>query len=205
MPTKDNEFDFLSGTGKETTLDDQNAVTSVLQKKVKQFLVDVQKNARKYKLIGGGKLTSTSGYNVEVTKQGPLTTAEFYMIYYGFFQNYGVKGWGDQTNAPTSPYSFKTKGMDEAGRNGIRKMITSGRKKTKNVKYKKVGLERKNKDGKTTNPIDTAVNQAVWNIKKYGIKTKPFYTEAWRKNFGKFDNEIFTAMKKVIVAELTKD
>jgi hypothetical protein len=203
---KDNEFDWLDRTGSgDFKIEEANAVSKFLDSKAKRFLLDVQKNARKYKLIGSGKLVGSGGNRVKITKQGSLTFAEFYLIYYGFFQNYGVKGWGDSKNAPDSPYQFKSKGMDEAGVSAIRKMIMSGRKKTKNVKYKKVGLERKGKDGQVSNPIDTATNQAVWNIKKYGIKSKPFYTEAWNKHFGKFDNELFTAMKRVIVAELLKD
>ena len=92
--------------------------------------------------------------------------------------------------------------MDEAGRQSIRKMITSGKKKVRNVQYKKVGLETKASEKR--NPIDVQTDQAIWNIKKYGIKAKPFFTEAFRKQFGKFDTELFTAIKKQIIAELKK-
>lgn len=203
-----NEFEWLDATGSsEYNIEDEQAVQKSIEAKVQKFLLDVQAGARRYKLIGSGKLVSPQGTNVKTYKQGSLTLVEIYMIYYGMFQNFGVKGWGDTKNAPNSPYSFKTKGMSESGIASIREMIKRGKKITRNVKYKKIGLETKVGDskGKTKgSDLDNQVNSAVWNIKKYGIKTKPFYTEAWNKHFKGFDNDLFDAMKKQIIAEFKK-
>lgn len=197
-----NDFEWLDGTGSSSfNIEDKSAFETTLEKKIAKFLLDVQKGVRKYGLIGSGKLATEQGYKTKVTKQPQLTQVEIFMINYGMFQNFGVKGIRSHKNAPDSPYKFKTYGMPQSARDGIRAMIMKGKKKTRNVKYEKVGLERKNKDSK--DPIDIQVADAVYKIKKYGIKTKPFFTEAFEKHFGTFDEEMIKAIKKQMVTTLT--
>lgn len=197
-----NNFEWLDNTGSSSySVAGKGEFETTLEKKIAKFLVDVAKGARKYKLIGTGKLASQQGYRVNVIKQPQLTQVEIFMLNYGMFQNFGVKGIKSHRNAPNSPYKFKTWGMPQATRDAMRSMVMKSKQKTRNVKYEKVGLEGKNKESK--DPVDVQVADAVYKIKKFGIKTKPFFTEAFEKHFGTFDEEMIKAIKKQFVTQLT--
>jgi len=198
-----NEFEWLDNTGSNAfQIESKDALKDTIEGKMKKFILEATGNARKYKLIGSGKLASTSGFKYVVSKTSKVVLVEIYMIYYGLFQNYGVKGWGNKANAPDSPYSFKSTKMSEDGRRSIKQMIQRGRRTTRNVKSAKVGLEQKSSDKKSA--IDTEVSNAIYNITKYGIKKKPFFTEAYTKYFGTFDRELMEAVSKTIISEIAK-
>lgn len=198
---KNSEFKWLNETGSDRfNIADKTAIKTGLEKKIGKFLVEVQDNVRRYKLIGTGALASNKGIKVNTIDKGPITEVEFYMIKYGMFQNLGVKGIKSFRNAPASPFKFKKWGMSDEGRNNIKQSILQGKLKTRNVKYEKQGLE--TKTNKSKDPIDAQVDDIVYKIKRFGIKAKPFYTEAFEKYFGKFDEEMIKYIKKQIVYKL---
>ena len=202
MGSKDN-FQWLDSTGSsEYNITDNQAYADATMKKISKFLIDVQKAARKYNLIGKGNLVSQKGYRVNRTDQDNITIIEIFMINYGMFQNKGVKGVDSISNAPNSPYQFKTYGMPKSAIDGIAASIRSGKRMTRNVKSKKVGLEKKSKS--ETDSVMSEAKRIAYMIKKYGIKTKPFFTEAFEKSFGKLTNDEIVAFKKQLVATIVK-
>jgi hypothetical protein len=195
------DLKWLSTTGTDRDLS-KSSIPQALDKKIDKFLKQVQKNARKYKLIGTGNLVSEKGYRVETIQDNANTIIQIFMVNYGMYQNRGVRGLRSFSNAPDSPYSFKKWGMSKEGLKSIADGIRRGKYITKNVKYKRVGLERKATESK--DPIEQQAKQIAYNIKKYGIKTKPFFTEAFQSAFGKFDTIEIDAIKKDLVATLIK-
>lgn len=202
---KKDEVQWLNSLGQDGYKKvDENAIDDVMTKRVAVFLSTAQQLAIDYDLIGDGNLTSSKGYKTKTQTKGGLTTIEIYLIYYGLFQDRGVQGYQAKYNAPKSPYKFRHKYMSEDGLQSIKNMITKGRAKIRNVeKYEKVGFERKTEKIKETK--DTLTKQAediAANIKKYGIKTKPFFRKAFEKVFGKLDYEMVEAVKKQIITRL---
>jgi hypothetical protein len=198
-----NKFEWLDNTGSDKYQEvESKGLENALQKQARRFLLKVAQNIKKYKVIGSGALLNESNMQTKYTEDRFIKTLEIFMLYYGSFQDRGVKGWGSSKNAPDSPYQFRTKGMDEQGRASIKKMITSGKKKVRNAGPQRVGLESKSMAKKSA--IDIQVDQAVWNIKKYGIKKKPFFTEAFTEVFGEFDDDTLQEVGKYFVATLKK-
>lgn len=200
---KKDTFEWLDNTGSnEYKRNDENAFRDNIEKKIERYLKQVQKAARKYKLIDKGNLVSEKGYRVERTDIDKITMLQIFMINYGLYQDKGVQGVKDSSNAPNSPYKFKTLGMPESAIESLSKSIKSGKKKVRNVQYEKVGLETKASDSE--GDVMSQARSMAYMIKSYGIKTKPFFTEVFEKNFGKLTESDKEALKKSLVATLIK-
>lgn len=203
---EDSKLEFLDGTGSyKYSLQDLKAIDGALELKAIEFLKNVEKKIRDKQIIASGKLLDAKSFSSKVQdKKDGVKELLLYMIEYGAYVDKGVKGWKSKKNAPKSPYQFKTKGMNEQGRKSIQSYIESGKAKVRNVAYKKEGLETKfekqTKSKKTE--IEKQVDEVVWNIKKYGIKTTNFYTDAFNETFKDLGKELSEAIGKDIIVKL---
>ena len=92
--------------------------------------------------------------------------------------------------------------MADEGRKSIRQSIQSGKMKVRNVKYAKVGLEKKTKDKKSK--LDRDVEQAIYLIKRFGIKQTNYLDLAFAETFKDVDAKLLDAIGNEIFLKLTK-
>lgn len=204
----DENFEWLDETGKPGYKKvDLDAIAGTIEGKAAQFIKKAVDNAVKYKLVNTGDLTSEEdgrGYRYEISKENGLTTLEVFIVFYGLFQDKGVQGFKKQDNAPDSPYKFRHGKMSKEGLLNLRLMISEGRAKvmSKTVgPYKREGFETKAK-AETGDPLDREARTLAYFIKAYGIKTRPFFTEAFNEVFGGFEMDLQEGVKREIIARL---
>lgn len=172
-------------------------LNSVLDDYVVRFLNELNKQYNARNVVASGDLINN--LEVEIYENGRIIK----LPYYYDFPNKGVKGWGSDKNAATSPYQFRTKGMSEQGRQSIREYIESGKAKSTITKSYSAygGVEKKSRRiSAKADPIEQAVNRAVWMIKKYGIKTNPYFDIAYDLVFKDFTTTVSKATG--LVAEI---
>lgn len=190
-----NGFDFIDETGSNEF--EFAGYENIFEQKFAEFIQKAQANARSKGLIASGEMISNDSFSFKVVPvSDSRTEIHLYAKYYSKFVDKGVKGWGSSRNAPNSEYQFRTKGMNEAGRNSISKYLQTNKAIVNNQKYKRVGLERK--------ASNSALDTAVYNIKKYGIKTTNFYTDAFYDTFKDFGLELTNGIKKNFVAKIVE-
>lgn len=168
-------------------------ISDVLDKYCADFLAELKVQYDTLEVAASGDLISTASID-EIENGRVINLLKYYR-----YVNKGVKGWGDDKNAPNSDaYQFKTKGMNEEGRQSITRYLQSAKGKSKITQsYSAYGIsEKKFAKLSTKTPLEKAVDRAVWNIKKYGIKTKPFFDNAYQKVFGDLN---------VVVSEVTAE
>jgi hypothetical protein len=134
-------------------------------------------------------------------KQG-IKVLEIYMVDYAKFIDKGVKGWGSSKNAPSSPYKYKTKGMNQEGRNSIKRYIESGKAKVSSLDVKRYGAVKGEKKSKSL--IDARVDTLVYLIKKYGIKTKNFIDKPLKDTFKDLEIKIADEFAVNIAVQITR-
>jgi hypothetical protein len=211
---KEEDFSWLDSSGQRGRKEvDRTAIAGTIEGKAADFIDNVIQHAIKYKLVNSGALTSPEGYRTDLTTKKGLTTLEIYMIFYGLFQDRGVKGFPKsngrnnpdaEKNAPDSPYQFKHGKMSEEGLENIKQLISSGRAKVTSKiigNTPKVGFETKAIE-ETGDPLEKEAKTLAFFIKKFGIKTRPFFKDAFEEVFGPLDYEIVEAAKKEFVAKL---
>ena len=139
-----------------------------------------------------------------ITVKGSQITMKIKMADYYDYTNKGVKGWSDSSKAPNSPYQFKTKGMNAKGVKSIEAYIKSGAKKVTTFSnygaYKELEKKFSRKGGKEL--IDFQVKNAVFGIKKKGIRAKRWFDDAVKEVFGDFNEVMAEAYGKDIVVSL---
>jgi hypothetical protein len=138
--------------------------------KAGQIFLDILSNKiDKYKpaLISSGNLQTKGRLQIVDDKR-----VDIYLPYYYDYVNKGVKGVQSQKNAPNSPYSFKHYGMSADGRKNIKDLIRRGKAMVQ-IKQAPVGREKRGKSLE-----DQKVDTLIYNIKKYGIKRRPYFDEA---------------------------
>lgn len=158
-------------------------ISDVLDRYCGDFLAELEVQYNTLGVAASGDLISTASID-EIENGRVINLLKYYR-----YVNKGVKGWFSDRNAPSSPYQYKTKGMDDRGRESIRRYLQSAKGKSRITQsYQAYGIsERKFKKISPKSPLDKAVDRAVWNIKKYGIKTNPFFDNAYEKIFGDLD------------------
>jgi hypothetical protein len=167
-------------------------INDVLDKYCDDFLAELEIQYNSLGVAASGDLISTASID-EIENGRVINLLKYYR-----YVNKGVKGWFDDRNAPNSPYQYKTKGMSEKGRESITRYIQSAKGKSRITEsYKPYGIsERKFKKISTKTPLEKAVDKAIYMIKKYGIKTNPFFDNAYEKVFGDLN---------VVVSEVTAE
>jgi len=192
MP-QNNNFDFLDETGSSAF--EPAKYDTLFEQKFGEFVSKAQANARAKGLIASGEMLSNDSFSFKIVNVSEsVTEIQLLAKYYSKFVDKGVKGWGSSKNAPRSEYQFKTKGMSAEGRASISRYLETNRGKVKNQKYARVGLEKKANESR--------VDEAVWGIKKYGIKTTNFYTDAFYDTFKDFGKELTDGIKKNFIVKV---
>lgn len=138
-----------------------------------------------------------------IEKQGSKITMTITMADYYDYTNKGVKGWADSSRAPNSPYQFKTKGMNAEGAKSVEEWVRSGQKKvtTFSPAYKELEKKFSRRGGKAL--IDFQVKNAIFGIKKKGIRAKRWFDDAVKEVFGDIGEVMAEAFGKDITVTFT--
>lgn len=138
-----------------------------------------------------------------IVKDGSKITMTITMADYYDYTNKGVKGWAESSRAPNSPYQFKTKGMNAAGRKSIEEYVRSGQKKvtTFSPAYKELEKKFSRRGGKEL--IDFQIKNAIFGIKKKGIRVKRWFDDAVKDVFGDVGQVMAEAFGKDITVTFT--
>jgi len=152
-----------------------------------------------------GKIISEAQTNLETSANGSRLIIS--LPDYFDYPNEGVRGVKQSSNAPASPYKFKTlRGMSAEGRMNLKNYILSGKAKVSNVK-KTIGQERKFSKiskGKKKSLIDLQVETLIYNIKKYGIKATRYFDDAFEEAFSDLDVVVSEQMADAITISIVK-
>lgn len=173
-----------------------NAVNSILEQYGAELLKNINKFGNNKGVVGSGELLSN--LIPEIVEQDGVTTFTLRMLDYYDYPNQGVKGVDSSKNAPTSDYQYKNYGMSESGRASLKKYIQSGKAKITSVMNdkalgkggEKIGVSFASK--KTL--IDKQVETLAYLIKRFGIKTTNYFTDAFNKTFENFEISVAEAV-----------
>jgi len=155
------------------------------------------KNSRGKDLTASGEL----GKNINLVANEDGTGVYITMLDYYDFVNKGVKGVKSSKNAPNSPYKYKTYGMPENARKGLKEYINRGKESIREVNTKKTTIAA---EQKRVSLIDAQVNQLVYNIKKYGIKTTNYLDNAMAIVLPKLSEDMLNLIGRAIVVQIGK-
>jgi hypothetical protein len=153
------------------------------------------------KVIASGDIEDVG---LEVVENGESISLNISYAYYAKFVDEGVKGVRSSRNAPNSPYQFKNFGMSLAGRESIKKWLSSAKAKVRSKDVKKYGAVRTERKFKKISEMDERVNTTIYNIKKYGIKTRNFINPVLKKTLEGFEKELGEAIGKTITINIFK-
>jgi hypothetical protein len=202
---KDDVLSYIDLGGDDSFgLKDERELKTSLEDLAQRFYLKVVAEAEKRKHFVSGDMISDKNLSQRITKEGSLTTVELFMVEYADYVNQGVKGVKSDKNAPNSPYQFKTLGMPEDARKGLKDGIAAGKirltDKSK-TKYGKEGLETKSKDTANQDEInEREANTMAYLIKAYGIKTSGFIDTAWKEWAKEIKPDLAKAAKKQLIS-----
>ena len=184
---------------------DLKGMDKVLMKYGNDFKDNLVASIKYHNVTSSGNMQSDENLYFKLIDDKGKKSLEIYIVTYAKFVDKGVKGWGSSKNAPSSPYSYsrpdKTN-SDGKFQESIRKYIQSGTAKVQVSDIKKYGAVGGEK--KHLSLIDQKVNKLVFLIKKYGIKTTNFYSEAVEKTFKGLEQKIADEFAVNISIQLTK-
>jgi hypothetical protein len=193
--------DFLSSIG---NLKDEfilAEVTNEFEKKGRELRLKCIELLNQRAVTSSGKLEDSISQPIIIVK-GSQITMQIKMADYYDYTNKGVKGWADSSKAPNSPYQFKTKGMNAKGVKSIEAYIRSGQKKITTFSSAYKELEKKFSRKGSKELFDFQVKNAVFGIKKKGIKAKRWFDDAVKDVFGDFQEVMAEAYGNDIVVSL---
>ena len=153
------------------------------------------------KVIASGNIEDVE---LEVVEDGNSVTLNISYAYYAKFVDKGVKGVRSSKNAPNSPYQFKNFGMSADGRESIKKWLSSAKAKVRSKDVQKYGAVRTERKFKKISEMDERLNTTIYNIKKYGIKTRNFIDPVLTKTLEGFEKELGEAIGKTITINIFK-
>ena len=189
-------FDFGGDNITEFTV-----VNSVLEQYAAEFLKNISYYANNKKVVSSGDLINSMV--PEIVEGNGSILFRLKMIDYYDFPNEGVKGLRSSKNAPKSPYKYRNYGVPQSMKDSLKKYIQSGKAKITSVMNDKAlgkGGERKGLRfaGKKT-LIDTQVATLGYLIKRFGIKSTNYFTDAFNKTFEDFEVKMFEAVESGII------
>ena len=189
-------FDFGGDNITEFTV-----VNSVLEQYAAEFLKNISYYANNKKVVSSGDLINSMV--PEIVEGNGSIVFRLKMIDYYDFPNEGVKGVRSSRNAPKSTYRYKNYGVPQSMKDSLKKYIQSGKAKITSVMNDKAlgkGGERKGLRfaGKKT-LIDTQVATLGYLIKRFGIKSTNYFTDAFNKTFEDFEVKMFEAVESGII------
>lgn len=197
------QADFLREGGDlgGTDIIEFGVVNNVLEQYGAEFLENISYFANNKKVVGSGDLLSNM--IPEIVEQNGATIFRLRMLDYYDYPNKGVKGVDSSENAPNSPYQYKNYGMSASGRASLKKYIQSGKAKITSVRNDKAlgkGGERIGVSfSKKGSLIDRQVETLSYLIKRFGIKTTNYFTDAFNKTFENFEIKMAEAVEADIV------
>jgi len=159
------------------------------------FQKEIREQIKNKNITSSGQLAD----NIDVVANENGTGIYINMIDYYDFVNKGVRGVDSSKNAPSSPYKYKTYGMPQTARKGLKEYINSGKASIRVVNTKKTTIAA---EQKRESLIDTKVNQLVYNIKKYGIKTTGYLDNAMNNVLPKLSEDILNLIGRAIVIQI---
>lgn len=166
---------------------------------------EIEKNIKQRKVTDSGYLADNIKPSIVEESDGSISLIIKVPDYYDY-PNKGVKGVRSSKNAPSSPYSFKNYGMSKGGRDNIKRSIQEGKMKVRNIRDDKaagVGLESKGiKYKPKLSLIDRQTNQAIYMIKRFGIKTTKYFDDAVKVALGTLQDDLREALKRDIIIQI---
>ena len=202
--SQQNNLSFLDSTGDNVV--EFTLVKSVLEQYGALFQENLSKYGNKAQVVGSGKLLS----NIipEIEKTATAETLRIRMLDYYDYPNEGVKGVTSSKNAPNSPYQYKNYGVPDSMKKSLKDYIQSGKAKINVVRKDKalgIGLEKKGvRMSARKSLIDTQVATMGFLIKKFGIKSTHYFTDAFKETFKDFEVTMTEALGKDIVVTLDR-
>lgn len=177
----------LSDVGSERSDYIKAETENIFEEKVIQFRLKCIDLINERGVSASGKLIDSIG-QPEIVQTDNSLSIKISMADYYDYTNKGVKGWKDSSKAPNSPYQYKTKGMNEAGKKSIEEYVRSGAKKvtTFSQSYKELESKFSQYKGKKK-LIDFQIANAIFGIKAKGIKAKHWFDDAVKEVFGDFE------------------
>ena len=174
-----------------------NPTLAFFEEYARKFFDEIQEElkAKKVKRASGDLADNTK---VVANEDG--SGIKISMIDYYDFVNKGVKGVRSSTNAPSSPYKYKTYGMPLSARIGIKKYIESGKASIREETSKKTIIAAQKK----TVSIDSQVQTMVYLIKKWGIKTTNFFDNATERVTKDLGEDLMYLIGKTITVQIGK-
>jgi hypothetical protein len=178
-----------------------SVVNGVLEQYAEEFLKNISYFANNKKVVSSGDLLKNMV--PEIVEGNGSIIFRLKMIDYYDFPNEGVKGLRSSKNAPKSPYRYRNYGVPQSMKDSLKKYIQSGKAKITSVMNDKAlgkGGERKGLrfSGKKT-LIDTQVATLGYLIKRFGIKSTNYFTDAFNKTFEDFEVKMFEAVESGII------
>jgi hypothetical protein len=178
-----------------------SVVNTALEQYAEEFLKNISYFANNKKVVSSGDLLKNMV--PEIVEGNGSIVFRLKMIDYYDFPNEGVKGVRSSRNAPKSPYKYKNYGVPQSMKDSLKKYIQSGKAKITSVMNDKAlgkGGEKKGLRfaGKKT-LIDTQVATLGYLIKRFGIKTTNYFTDAFNKTFEDFEVKMFEAVESGII------
>lgn len=176
-------------------------VSGVLEQYGALLQENIAKFADEKKITASGELLKSMQSEIE---RGPgFETFRLRMLDYFDYPNEGVKGVDFSSNAPNSPYQYRTYGMPEKAINSLKTYILSGKAKIRSVKKDValgIGLEAKGlRSGNKKTLIQKQAETMAFMIKKYGIKATNYFNLAIEDTFKDFDIVMSEAVGEDIV------
>ena len=153
------------------------------------------------KIIASGDIEDVG---LEVVENGNSISLNISYAYYAKFVDEGVKGVKSSRNAPNSPYKFKNYGMSADGRESIKRWLSTAKAKVRSKDVQKYGAVRTEGKFKKISESEQRLNTTIYNIKKYGIKTRNFINPVLTKTLQGFEKELGEAIGKTITINIFK-
>lgn len=183
-----------------------SVVNGVFEQYAEEFLKNISYFANNKKVVSSGDLLKNMV--PEIVEGNGSIIFRLKMIDYYDFPNEGVKGLRSSRNAPKSPYKYRNYGVPQSMKDSLKKYIQSGKAKITSVMNDKAlgkGGERKGLRfaGKKT-LIDTQVATLGYLIKRFGIKSTNYFTDAFNKTFEDFEVKMFEAVESGIIITFEK-
>jgi hypothetical protein len=180
-----------------------NITAKVLAQYGAEFKSAVERLIDERQITASGYLADVS--DPEITEQPGSTTLQIRLADYYDYVNKGVKGVKSSRNAPKSPYQFKTLGVGDAMRASLTKYVTNNRSKIRTVtRYKPIGLERKGVQSSTKSTIEREVDTMGYMIKRFGIKARYYFDDAFNEVFKDFEMVMLESVGNDIIIGITK-
>jgi hypothetical protein len=185
-------FDFTEVTA--------NEINALLIERAELFKDEWLNQLNSKKIIASGNIENV---DYEIVQTGSSATLNISFAYYAKFQDEGVMGY--ISKFPKSRFKFKnTYSMSAEGRKSIANWLRSGKAKVRTKDVKKYGAKGIERKFKKISDSEQKLNDAIYNIKAYGIKPRNFIEPTIKKSLEGFEKELGEKIGKTITINIFK-